>query len=84
MARNGALKLGFFSYLEGDGPATGIYRNVTDLFVRADSLGLDTGWVAQHHFGHHGGLPSPFVFFSADRRSNPGDRARHGRDHPRP
>jgi alkanesulfonate monooxygenase SsuD/methylene tetrahydromethanopterin reductase-like flavin-dependent oxidoreductase (luciferase family) len=65
MARNGSLKLGFFSYLEGDGPATGIYRNVTDLFVRADTLGLDTGWVAQHHFGHHGGLPSPFVFFSA-------------------
>ena len=52
MARNGALKLGFFSYLEGDGPATGIYRNVTDLFVRAETLGLDTGWVAQHHFGH--------------------------------
>jgi alkanesulfonate monooxygenase SsuD/methylene tetrahydromethanopterin reductase-like flavin-dependent oxidoreductase (luciferase family) len=65
MGRNGTLNLGFFSYLEGDGPATDIYRNVTDLFVQADDLGLDAGWVAQHHFGHHGGLPSPFVFFAS-------------------
>jgi alkanesulfonate monooxygenase SsuD/methylene tetrahydromethanopterin reductase-like flavin-dependent oxidoreductase (luciferase family) len=65
MARTGKLKLGFFSYLEGEGPAASIYRNVTDLFIRADTLGLDAGWVAQHHFGHHGGLPSPFVYFAS-------------------
>ena len=65
MARNGNLKLGFFSYLDGVGSPTEIYRNVTDLFIRADTLGLDAGWVAQHHFGHHGGLPSPFVFFAS-------------------
>ncbi len=65
MARNGKLRIGFFSYLEGEGSAASIYRNVTDLFIRADTLGLDAGWVAQHHFGHHGGLPSPFVFFAS-------------------
>jgi len=56
------LRLGFFHYLEGEGSATDIYRDVSELFIRADALGIDAGWVAQHHFGHHGGLPSPFVF----------------------
>lgn len=60
-----SLRLGFFSYLDGDAAPAEIYRNVTELFVRADALGLDTGWVAQHHFGDHGGLPSPFVFFAS-------------------
>jgi len=59
------LRLGFFSYLDGQGSATEIYRNVAELFIRADELGIDAGWVAQHHFGHHGGLPSPFVFFGS-------------------
>jgi len=59
------LRLGFFSYLDGEGSPAEIYRNVTELFVRADALGIDAGWVAQHHFGDHGGLPSPFVFFGS-------------------
>jgi alkanesulfonate monooxygenase SsuD/methylene tetrahydromethanopterin reductase-like flavin-dependent oxidoreductase (luciferase family) len=60
-----SLRLGFFSYLDGDATPSEIYRNVTELFLRADDLGLDAGWVAQHHFGDHGGLPSPFVFFGS-------------------
>ena len=35
-----------------------------EIFAAAESYGFDIGWVAQHHFGHHGGLPSPFVFFA--------------------
>ena len=65
MARNRNLRLGFFSYLDGAGTAAENYRDVTTLFLAADRLGVDVGWVAQHHFGHHGGLPSPFVFFGS-------------------
>ncbi len=59
------FRLGFFSYLEGTQSATAIYNDVVKLFSAADELGFDMGWVAQHHFSHHGGLPSPFVFFSS-------------------
>jgi alkanesulfonate monooxygenase SsuD/methylene tetrahydromethanopterin reductase-like flavin-dependent oxidoreductase (luciferase family) len=59
------FNIGFFSYLQGTGPIEQTYRDVLDLFTLVEELGLDNGWVAQHHFGHHGGLPSPFVFFSA-------------------
>jgi len=65
MTNHRRLRLGFFSYLDGEGSPSDIYRNVSDLFIRADELGIDTGWVAQHHFGDHGGLPSPFVFFGS-------------------
>lgn len=59
------LRLGFFSYLQGSKSHAEIYAETLELFVAADELGFDVGWVAQHHFGHHGGLPSPFVFFGA-------------------
>ncbi|MBA3378899.1 MAG: LLM class flavin-dependent oxidoreductase, partial [Chloroflexia bacterium] len=65
MTNQRPLRLGFFSYLDGQGSPAEIYGNVSELFIRADELGIDTGWVAQHHFGHHGGLPSPFVFFGS-------------------
>jgi len=65
MARTSPLRIGFFTYLDGTAAPSEIYRNVTELFLRADTLGLDGGWVAQHHFGDHGGLPSPFVFFGS-------------------
>ncbi len=66
MARTAPLRLGFFTYLDGPGTASEIYRNVTELFLTADRLGINAGWVAQHHFKHHNaGLPSPFVFFSS-------------------
>jgi alkanesulfonate monooxygenase SsuD/methylene tetrahydromethanopterin reductase-like flavin-dependent oxidoreductase (luciferase family) len=59
------FRLGFFAYLEGDNPQAAVYADGLEVFVAADELGFDVGWVAQHHFGHHGGLPSPFVFFTA-------------------
>jgi alkanesulfonate monooxygenase SsuD/methylene tetrahydromethanopterin reductase-like flavin-dependent oxidoreductase (luciferase family) len=59
------FRLGFFAYLEGDKPQAEVYAETLEVFVAADELGFDIGWVAQHHFGHHGGLPSPFVFFTA-------------------
>jgi alkanesulfonate monooxygenase SsuD/methylene tetrahydromethanopterin reductase-like flavin-dependent oxidoreductase (luciferase family) len=62
---NQPFNLGFFSYLAGPGADDEIYPNVVALTRQADRLGLDKFWVAQHHFGHHGGLPSPFVYFSA-------------------
>lgn len=65
MTNQRRLRLGFFSYLDGEGSPAEIYRNVSELFSRADALGIDTGWVAQHHFGDHGGLPSPFVYFGS-------------------
>lgn len=57
--------IGFFSYFAGPGHDAEIYPNVVNLFRLAENVGLDKVWVAQHHFGHHGGLPSPFVLFSA-------------------
>jgi alkanesulfonate monooxygenase SsuD/methylene tetrahydromethanopterin reductase-like flavin-dependent oxidoreductase (luciferase family) len=59
------LRLGFFTYLEGERTQAEAYRDALELFVAADQLGFDVGWVAQHHFGHHGGLPSPIVFFAS-------------------
>ncbi|MEA2593860.1 MAG: hypothetical protein QOF01_329 [Thermomicrobiales bacterium] len=65
MSVEGKLRLGFFMYLEGEKSQAEVYAEALDVFVAADELGFDVGWVAQHHFGHHGGLPSPFVFFAA-------------------
>ncbi len=65
MTRERPLRLGFFTYLDDPGPHAEGYQKVIDAFQLADKKGFDTAWVAQHHFGHHGGLPSPFVFFAA-------------------
>ncbi|MGE3798574.1 MAG: LLM class flavin-dependent oxidoreductase [Thermomicrobiales bacterium] len=65
MSRERPLRIGFFSYLQGNDPAPLLYERTIEHFVTADRLGFDTAWVAQHHFGHHGGLPSPLVFFAA-------------------
>jgi alkanesulfonate monooxygenase SsuD/methylene tetrahydromethanopterin reductase-like flavin-dependent oxidoreductase (luciferase family) len=65
MTEHSRFKLGFFSYLQGGKPPAEIFTDAMNIFIAADELGFDMAWVAQHHFGHHGGLPSPFVFFSA-------------------
>ena len=65
MARTRPLRLGYFTYHQGTKPQSEIYADVLELFERAEQVGFDSAWVAQHHFGHHGGLPSPFVFFAA-------------------
>lgn len=59
------MRLGFFTYLEGTEAPGVVYADVMRLFMAAEALGFDTVWVAQHHFGHHGGLPSPLVYFAA-------------------
>lgn len=59
------IRLGFFTRLLDDGTALDRYRNALDQFARAEELGLDAVWVAQHHFHEdEGGLPSPFVLLA--------------------
>lgn len=62
------FRLGFFSYVDGrthDAPATETYADTVAVYQRADELGIDVGWFAQHHFNQHGGLPTPFVLFAS-------------------
>ena len=59
------VRLGFFSRLLDDGNAGERYRLATEQIVRAEALGYETAWVAQHHFdATEGGLPSPFVLLA--------------------
>src|SRR5947209_2888420 len=59
------IRLGFLTHLEGAGDPRRIYQETLELFVAADQLGFDTGWIAQHHFRIHAGrLPSPFPFLA--------------------
>ncbi|NNC13663.1 putative FMN-dependent luciferase-like monooxygenase [Planctomonas sp. JC2975] len=58
-------RLGFFTRLLDDASPVDRYRNAIAQFVRAEELGFDTAWVAQHHFHRdEGGLPSPFVLLA--------------------
>jgi putative FMN-dependent luciferase-like monooxygenase len=58
-------RLGYFTRLLDDAAPAERYRNALAQFVRAEELGFDTAWVAQHHFhAEEGGLPSPFVFLA--------------------
>jgi putative FMN-dependent luciferase-like monooxygenase len=58
-------RLGYFTRLLDDVPPGERYRNAIAQFVRAEELGYDTVWVAQHHFhADEGGLPSPFVLLA--------------------
>jgi putative FMN-dependent luciferase-like monooxygenase len=58
-------RLGFFTRVLDDAPPAGRYRNALAQFTRAEELGFDTAWVAQHHFHRNeGGLPSPFVLLA--------------------
>ncbi|MGW3156497.1 LLM class flavin-dependent oxidoreductase [Streptomyces sp. NPDC001089] len=60
------LRLGFLTHVQGHGDdLAGTYRNAQELFVVADELGFDTGWVAQHHVpAGGGGLSSPWTFLA--------------------
>src|SRR6201992_2170608 len=64
MGRFAKLKrLGFFTRLLDEAPPAEQYRFAAYLFVRAEQAGLDSAWIAQHHFHEReGGLPSPFTF----------------------
>ncbi|QDZ15087.1 putative FMN-dependent luciferase-like monooxygenase [Humibacter ginsenosidimutans] len=58
-------RLGYFTRLLDDVEPVERYRNAIAQFVRAEQLGYDTAWVAQHHFHRdEGGLPSPFVLLA--------------------
>jgi alkanesulfonate monooxygenase SsuD/methylene tetrahydromethanopterin reductase-like flavin-dependent oxidoreductase (luciferase family) len=60
------FRLGFLTHVQSRGDdLTQAYRDAQDLFVVADELGFDVGWVAQHHArGGPGGLPSPWTFLA--------------------
>jgi alkanesulfonate monooxygenase SsuD/methylene tetrahydromethanopterin reductase-like flavin-dependent oxidoreductase (luciferase family) len=61
-----AFRLGFLTHVEGGRDLKESYLNAQELFVAADELGFDSGWVAQHHVWDNpgGGLPSPWTFLS--------------------
>ena len=60
------FRLGFLSHLHGNSAPRQLYRDYVELFVAAEELGFDSGWVAQHHFDSSAGrLPSPFPFLAA-------------------
>lgn len=60
------FRLGFLSHLHGTAEPRQLYRDYVELFVAAEELGFDSGWVAQHHFEDSAGrLPSPFPFLAA-------------------
>ncbi|WP_263165044.1 LLM class flavin-dependent oxidoreductase [Streptomyces sp. SCSIO ZS0520] len=60
------LRLGFLTHVQGrDEDPARTYRQAQELFVAADELGFDTGWVAQHHVPlGGGGLSSPWTFLA--------------------
>jgi alkanesulfonate monooxygenase SsuD/methylene tetrahydromethanopterin reductase-like flavin-dependent oxidoreductase (luciferase family) len=70
---NGAaprFRLGFLTHVQGRDGAAQAYRNAQELFVVADELGFDVGWVAQHHVPAGGGglsAPWPFLAHAAAR-----------------
>lgn len=60
-----AKRIGFFTRLLDDAPPAERYRLALEQIVRAEELGFDSAWVAQHHFNEsEGGLPSPLVFLA--------------------
>ena len=59
------FRLGFLTHVQGRLDPITTYRKAQELFVVADELGFDVGWVAQHHAPlGGGGLPSPWTFFA--------------------
>ncbi|QIY99894.2 LLM class flavin-dependent oxidoreductase [Streptomyces sp. S1D4-11] len=60
------FRLGFLTHVQGrDDDIARTYRNAQELFVVADELGFDVGWVAQHHVAlGGGGLSSPWTFLA--------------------
>lgn len=58
-------RLGIFTRVLDEGSAAERYRKATEQILLAEELGLDTVWVAQHHFHEaEGGLPSPLTFLA--------------------
>ncbi|MBU6519905.1 putative FMN-dependent luciferase-like monooxygenase [Pantoea sp. B270] len=58
-------RIGFFTRLLDDTTAQQRYRLATEQIQHAERCGLDSAWIAQHHFHEkEGGLPSPLVFLA--------------------
>jgi putative FMN-dependent luciferase-like monooxygenase len=56
-------RLGFFTRLLDEVPPAERYRLAAEQIVQAERCGLDSAWIAQHHFHEReGGLPAPFAF----------------------
>ena len=54
---------GFFTRLLDEAPPAERYRLAAEQIVQAEKCGLDSAWIAQHHFHEReGGLPAPFAF----------------------
>lgn len=65
-ARRGDVpfQLGVFTRMVDAVPPAELYARALSLFETAETLGFDSGWVAQHHAGAAGGMPAPLVFLS--------------------
>jgi alkanesulfonate monooxygenase SsuD/methylene tetrahydromethanopterin reductase-like flavin-dependent oxidoreductase (luciferase family) len=63
------MKLGLFSVMdfhpERQPSAAGFYREMLELAVKAETLGYDSVWVAEHHFANYGLCPAPPVLLAA-------------------
>ncbi len=60
------FRLGFLTHSEGAGDARQVLRETLDLFVAAEKLGFEVGWLAEHHFKAVAGrLPSLFPMLAA-------------------
>lgn len=58
-------RIGFFTRLLDDTSPAERYRLAVEQIVKAEELGFDSAWVAQHHFHEtEGGLPSPLIFLA--------------------
>src|SRR4029079_192754 len=56
-------RLGFFTRLLDAAPPAERYRLAAEQIRHAEKCGLDSAWIAQHHFHEaEGGLPAPFAF----------------------
>jgi putative FMN-dependent luciferase-like monooxygenase len=56
-------RLGFFTRLLDQAAPAERYRLAAEQIRHAEAAGLDSAWIAQHHFHEaEGGLPAPFAF----------------------
>ena len=56
-------RLGFFTRLLDEATPAERYRLAAEQIRQAEQSGLDSAWIAQHHFHEReGGLPAPFAF----------------------
>jgi alkanesulfonate monooxygenase SsuD/methylene tetrahydromethanopterin reductase-like flavin-dependent oxidoreductase (luciferase family) len=68
-ARTG-LRAGVLNRLYAPDGDSGVFASAIGLLEQAEALGLETAWVAQHHFGSETGqLPSPLLLLASASQS---------------